>query len=389
VSAAGDKRVGPVRRSPVHVAEKTLEDLRLRLERTRWPTPVPGSGWEAGADVEAIESLCDYWRCGYDWRAQEQELNRLHPCSCEIDGLELHFWHLRSGAPGAVPLLLLHGWPSSVLEFLPLTEPLTEPAAPGCCFDLVIPSLPGFGFGGRPAEPGWGITRTAEAFRRLMTEALGYRRFGIQGGDWGALIGSKMAATHPDAVLGLHLSTVLSRLQIAPELLRGARTPAEREAREARARFDREELGYAFVQSTRPMSLAVAQTDSPAGFLAWIVEKLRSWSDSGGDVEAALGRDFLLGTAMFYWAPGSIASAARLYWEAARDSEAFAYDRLTVPTAIAALPRDVQPAVRAWVETVYPVARWTDFPAGGHFAAVEQPQLLSSELRAFFGGVER
>lgn len=376
--------VGTVRTAPIAVADGVLDDLRERLWRTRWPTAIPDGGWEAGTPVEAVRELCEYWSDGYDWRAQERRINASNPSSCRIDGVELHFLHLRGGSPAAVPLLLLHGWPSSQLEFLPLAELLMEGGREPA-FDLVIPSLPGFGFGGKPKVGGWGISRIAAAFQRLMTEALGYHRFGVQGGDWGALVASKMAADHPSSLCGIHLSTVLSRLQLDPGVLRSARTPRERAAAEVRERFEREEIGYAIAQGTRPLSLAFAQTDSPAGLLAWILEKLRAWSDCDGEVERHLGRDFILGTAMYYWAPESVASSARLYLEAARDRAGLVYPRITVPTAVAALPRDVLPAVRRWAEAVYPIERWTDFPAGGHFAAVEQPALLAEELRAFFG----
>ncbi len=259
--------------APIEVPQAVLDDLAERLARTRWAEPVEGTGWDAGADVEYVRELCEYWREGYDWRSHEAALNRFELMSCEVDGVDFHFWWVRGRGPRPVPLLLLHGWPGSIAEFHGLIEPLTDPAATGGdpvdSFDVVIPSLPGYGFGGRPHEPGWGVTRTATAFNTLMTDRLGYDRFGVQGGDWGSIIGHKLASDHPESVLGLHLNLGLGRNQIKlDELSAGPMTEEERKVVQWRRTFDAEEFGYAIVQGTKPMSLAIAQADSPAGTAA-------------------------------------------------------------------------------------------------------------------------
>lgn len=338
-----------LRPAPIAVPQAVLDDLAERLARTRWAQPLEGTGWDAGADVDYVRDLCAYWRDGYDWRAHEAALNRFDLFTCEVDGIDLHFWWVRGQGLRRVPLLLLHGWPGSIYEFHGLIEPLTDPAATGGdaadCFDVVIPSLPGYGFGGRPREPGWGTARTAAAFHTLMTERLGYGRFGVQGGDWGAIIGRRLAAAHAESVVGLHLNLGIGRVSLDLDALEAAATTdREREILAWRRAWDRNEFAYADVHGTKPMSLAIAQADSPAGLAAWIVEKFRRWSDCDGDVESVFDRDTLLTNIMFYWAPNSVASAARMYYEARREPDRTAVPRVEVPTALAVFPQ--QPAAR-------------------------------------------
>jgi microsomal epoxide hydrolase len=278
-------------------------------------------------------------------------------------------------------LLLIHGWPGSIFEFYFSIGRLTDPAAhggdPADAFDLVIPALPGFGFGGKPTEPGWGITRIAAAFDTLMTRELGYERYGVQGGDWGGIISAKMASAHADHVAAAHLNFVIAPPPSQP-------TEADQAAITARNAFQAGETGYSNVQGTKPQSLGIGQADSPAGLAAWVVEKFRSWSDCNGDVESAFSKDVLLTNLMFYWAPNSIASAARIYFEARRDPAAFAYPRVEVPTGVAVFPKEPWRVPRDWAESRFNVTRWTEMPRGGHFAAMEAPELLADDIRAFF-----
>jgi len=366
----------------ISVPDDVLDDLRQRLRRTRWPDAIPATGWEYGADIDYIRELCAYWADQYDWRRHEAALNAYPQFLVTVDGVDIHFWHVRGKGPRPFPLMLIHGWPGSIYEFYRLIGPLTDPSAHGSrpddAFDVVIPALPGYGFSGKPREPGWSPTRIARAFHTLMREVLGYERWGLQGGDWGAIVSTKMADLFPEDVRALHLNFVVVP---QPSELR----PEDRPIVERRALWDALETGYSRVQGTKPMSLAVAQADSPAGLAAWIVEKFRTWSDCNGDVDGKFGKDTLLTNLMFYWAPNSIASAARLYYEAFRDrSSIFPSKRIEVPTAVAAFPKEPWTAPRHWVEPFFRVERWTEMPRGGHFAALEEPDLLLEDVRAFF-----
>jgi microsomal epoxide hydrolase len=367
----------------IDVPQTVLDDLKRRLESTRWPEPIPGVGWEYGADVASVRELCNYWRANYDWRMHEAELNQYPQFLCEVDGVDIQFWHVKGKGPNPFPLLLIHGWPGSMIEFHRLVGPLTDPAAHGGkaadAFDVVVPSLPGFGWSGKPRERGWGITRIAAAFDRLMSHALGYGRYGVQGGDWGGIIAAKTGSAHADHVSALHLNFVIGM------------PPAEmNESDQAfaakRATFRKQETGYSNVQGTKPDSLTVGQTDSPAGLAAWVLEKFRTWSDCGGNLESAFSKDTLLTNLMFYWAPNSVASAARIYYEAGRDPGDFHYPKIEVPTGVAVFPAEPWQAPRRWVEARYNIQRWTEMPRGGHFAALEQPDLLLEDMREFFAG---
>jgi pimeloyl-ACP methyl ester carboxylesterase len=367
-------------RAPIHVGDDVLNDLRTRLRAARWPEPLPPDPWESGIDLASVQELCRAWADEYDWRAQEAWLNSLDPCLARVDGLDLHVWRIDASARPALPLLLLHGWPGSVIEFRHVIDPLTTRSP---AFDLVIPSLPGFGFGGKPAERGWGVTRSAEAFHTLMTEVLGFERYGVQGGDWGAIIGSRLAQLHPEAVVGLHTNYPLSASEIDPTWAADA-TPLEREHLAHLASYSATERGYSAIQTTKPQTVAVAQTDSPAGLAAWILEKFQSWSDGGLD---AFSTDDLLTNLMFYWAPNSVASSAAMYFESRLDPEGRAHPMPEVPVGVASFPREITRVTRRWAETKYRVVHWTDMPRGGHFAALEQPQLLADDVRAFFAAL--
>ena len=368
----------PPRPFAIAVPDAVLKDLRERLARTRWPDAIPDTGWDYGADLGYVQELCDYWRRDYDWRRYEAAINAQPQFLCEVDGVDIHFWHVRGEGPDAQPLLLTHGWPGSMFEFLDLIGPLTNPAAHGGdaadAFDVVIPSIPGFGWSGKPRERGWGPGRIAAAFDRLMTEELGYPRYGAQGGDWGSIISSRLGAAHTEHLSGVHLNFTFG----APPAEPGE---ADLEAFAVRQAFQGRETGYSNVQGTKPQSLGIAQADSPAGIAAWIVEKFRTWGD--GDVESRFSKDTLLTNIMFYWAPNSIASAARIYYEA-RNEGAFGGGRVEAPTGIACFPGEPWNSPRHWVEPGYNVKRWTDMPSGGHFAALEEPEALTEDIRAFF-----
>ncbi len=366
----------------IDVPDAVLDDLRARLAATRWPEPIPGAGWDYGIDIAYVRELCDYWRDGYDWRAWEARLNAIPGFRCEVDGVDLHFCHVRGTGPAPTPLLLVHGWPGSMVEFLELIGPLTDPAAhggdPADAFDVVVPALPGFGFGGAPREPGWGVSRIAAAFDTLMTRELGYGSYGVQGGDWGAIVAAKLGAAYPRRVTGIHVNFVT----VPPPDRPG---PEDAAVIEQMQRWRRVGAGYQRQQATWPDSLTVAQSDSPAGLAAWIVDKFRAWSDCDGDVERAFTKDVLLTNLMFYWAPGSTASAARIYRESALDPDGRTRrGRVEVPVGYAAFPREIVSPPRSWVEPHYAIARWTDMPRGGHFAALEEPELLLEDVRAFF-----
>jgi microsomal epoxide hydrolase len=337
----------------------------------RWPDELPGVGWSYGVPLAKVRELVDYWRDGYDWRAAEADLNAVPGFLCEIDGVDLHYWHVRGTAPDPLPLLLIHGWPGSIYEFRRLLGPLSEQ------FDLVVPALPGFGFGGKPRERGWGVTRIAAAFDSLMS-VLGYERYGVQGGDWGGILAAKLGAAYPERVAGIHVNYVIA--PPPPDV-----GPEHADAIEQYRLWRTYEDAYSRLQRTKPDSLTVGQSDSPAGLAAWILEKFRTWSDCDGDVIGYFGRDTLLTNLMFYWAPSSADSAARIYYEssrvpAGRDQRG----RVGVPVAYAAFPHEIITPPRDWVEAHYAIARWTEMPRGGHFAALEEPERLIEDVRAFF-----
>jgi pimeloyl-ACP methyl ester carboxylesterase len=375
----------------VEIPDAALDDLRGRLARARLPNQIEGIGWDQGTELGFLEQLLTYWRDGYDWRAQEARLNALDHVLAEADGQRIHAIHARSPEPDALPLLLVHGWPGSVAEFLDAIGPLTDPGAhggdPRDAFHVVVPSLPGFGFSGPTATPGWHPRRIASAFADLM-DALGYKRYGAQGGDWGSVVSTNVADLKPEAVVGLHLNFVTVRAMRgddAPEL-----TAEEQANLERLVEWRRDGAGYQEIQGTRPQSLGYGLEDSPAGLCAWIVEKFRAWSDCDGDVERSFTKDQLLTNVMLYWVTGTATSSARIYWEMRQARRAaMPGGRVEVPTGIACFPGEITKFPRAWVEGRYNVTRWTDQPRGGHFAAMEVPDLFVDDVRAFFRTVRR
>ncbi|MFA9503737.1 epoxide hydrolase family protein [Natrinema sp. H-ect1] len=376
-----------IRSFEVSVDPDEIDDLRTRLERTRWPDQLPETGWADGTDREFLRDLCAYWRAEFDWAAFEDRCNEFDQYVTTIDGQRLHFYHVRSPEPDATPLVLSHGWPGSVTEFLDVLGPLTDPAAhggdPADAFHVVAPSLPGFGFSGPTAEQGYDVPRIADAVADLMAR-LGYDRYVAQGGDWGALIAALLGANYPDRVDAIHTNMLFlhpSSLEADdPTALLDEQGLAD--YRETAA-FRETETAYHEIQATKPQSLAYGLTDSPAGLAGWIVEKFRAWSDCDGDLESWIDRDRLLDNLSVYWLTGTIGSSMRLYAET--DVGAATPESVDVPTGHARYPAEVYKTPRGWAEAVYDVEYWSEQPEGGHFAAMEVPELFVEDLRAFAG----
>ncbi len=373
---------------PITLAQHTLDDLRERLARTRWPDEVEGAGWDHGTNVAYLKELVDYWQYTFDWRAQEAKLNAFPQFRADIDGVPIHFVHERAKRPGAIPLILTNGWPSTFIELLPLVPLLTDPQAHGIdgpAFDVVIPSLPGYGFSERPKRQGVTTHYTAGLWHLLM-RGLGYERYGAQGGDFGAAVATFMALSDPKPLLGIHLSN----LELAPFTGPGSRPLSEGE-RAYLAQYQRwveVDGGYKAIQSTKPQTLSYGLNDSPVGLAAWIVEKFRAWSDCEGDVEKRFSKDELLTNVMIYWVTETMPTSIRDYF----DNRWYGItlgpnDFVTVPTAVAVFAHqfvsDGTPP-REWAERLYNVCQWTPMPSGAHFAPAEEPELLARDIAAFF-----
>ncbi|MFF7952768.1 epoxide hydrolase family protein [Streptomyces griseorubiginosus] len=380
----------------VDIPQRDLDDLHARLDRTRWPDDLSATGWAYGVPAAYLRELAHHWRHSYDWRAAEAELNAWPQFTTVIDGTTVHFAHVRSPEPDATPLILTHGWPGSIVEFLDVVGPLADPAAhggdPADAFHVVVPSIPGFGLSGPPADTGWEPGRIADAWAELMTR-LGYERFGAQGGDWGAAISRELGRAHPGRVVGVHLNLLpgaqATREPTEEEL--SALEPGERERTQESWRrwseWSSEGTGYAVLNSTRPQTVGYALTDSPVGQLAWIVEKFQAWTDSAELPEEAVDRDRLLTNVMLYWLTGTAGSAARIYYERAHaegDHAARPTEPSTAPTALAVFPAEIQIPLRHKAERTENIVRWTELGRGGHFAAMEEPDLLVDDVRAFF-----
>lgn len=372
---------------PFHlaIADEQIADLRARLARTRWPETETVGDWSQGVPLERLQSLCAYWQDGYDWRRCEAMLNRLDQHRTSIDGVGIHFLHVRSPEPDALPLLITHGWPGSVLEFAEVVGPLTDPAAHGGnaadAFHLVMPSLPGFGFSDRPTEAGWNTARIARAWTVLM-ERLGYRdRWLAQGGDWGAIVTLALAAAPPPGLLAAHVNTLTVD---HPPADQDSHDPEAQALLEAQKRFA-SERGYAQLQSTRPQTLGYGLTDSPVLQAAWVYEKLHAWSDHDGK-GFPFSDDEILDTIMLYWLPATGASAARLYWESM--AAASLSKTIDLPVGVSIMPRDITRAPRAWAERyLRKIIHWNEPARGGHFAALEQPAIFVDEVRTCFRAV--
>jgi len=372
----------------IEVPEETLADLKERLGQTRWPDELPGTGWDYGTNMAYLKELVDYWQNSFDWRAQEEAINRFSHFKADVDGLGIHFIHQKGVGPDPMPLVLTHGWPGSFFEMSKITPLLADPASHGGdaadAFHVVTPSMPGYGFSDHPTKPGMHVLRVSDLWVKLMKDGLGYDRFGAQGGDWGASVTAYLGFAYPENLIGIHLT---SMVRPTPYMGPGS-TPlseAEQALLKQREEWMQAEGGYSHIQGTKPQTLSYGLNDSPVGLAAWLVEKYRSWSDCGGDVESRFTKDELLTTITIYWAAQIINSSTRLYYETARHPwDMKQGERISVPAAMAVFPGEISLPPREWGERSYNVQRWTEMPCGGHFAALEEPERLAEDIRAFF-----
>ncbi|WP_306090271.1 epoxide hydrolase family protein [Qipengyuania flava] len=368
-----------IRAFTLSVAEDELVALADRLDRVRWPEQEPVADWSQGTKLTVLRELVAYWRIEYDWRRCEARLNALGQFKTEIDGLDIHFLHRRSSRAGAVPLLLTHGWPGSVVEFFGVIDDLVEPEDPDAmAFHVIAPSLPGYGFSDKPANTGWGVERIARAWTELMSR-LGYADWVAQGGDWGAAVTTAIGQLAPQGCRGIHLNMPIGRP--GPDDM-NSRDPKVLKALERLGFYQQWDSGYSKQQSTRPQTIGYALVDSPVALAAWILEKVFYWTDNDGSPWDALSMDQVIDDAMLYWLPATGASAARLYWESFAD---FPDGKVIIPAGASAFPKEILPAPREWVErTLTNLVYWSEVEKGGHFAAWEQPELFARELRACF-----
>ncbi len=370
----------------LHIPDEAIDDLRTRLQRTRFPDQTPGAPWAYGTDLAYLSQLVAYWASEFDWRAQEARLNAFPQFKVPLHGIDVHFLHVEGQGPKPYPLLLSHGWPGSVFEFLDIIPRLTDPARfggdPADAFTVIAPSLPGYGLSFAPGQPRFSLEMIAECFAELMTGVLGYQRFAAQGGDWGAFITSRLGAMHADKLLGIHINLLAVRRD-AKTL--ADPTPDEQQFLDELASWLKDGTGYQWIQGTRPQTLAFGLSDSPAGLAAWIVDKFRAWSDCGGDVERAFSKDHLLANIALYWFTGAIGSSFWPYYARMHGPWPIPDGGVNVPTGYAAFPREILSPPRSLAEKMYTdIRRWTVMPKGGHFAAMEQPAALAEEIVQFF-----
>ena len=369
------------------IPDAALSELRARLALTRLPDQAPGAPWAHGTDVAYLRDLLAHWQNGFDWRAQEAALNAFAQFSVPLHGIDLHYLHVPGKGPNPTPLLLMHGWPGSVFEFIDIIPRLTDPAAfggdPADAFTVIAPSLPGYGLSFAPGQARFGVAEIADCLADLMTKVLGYPRFAAQGGDWGASIASCLGVVHAEKLLGIHINLLAMRPDATPPA--NPTTDEVRYAEEA-AEWLREETGYQWIQGTRPQTLAFALTDSPAGLAAWIAEKFHAWTDNDGSIESAVDRDRMLGNIALYWFTGCIGASFWPYYARLHGAWPIPDGRtVDVPMGYAAFPREIRRPPRSIAARSYTdIRRWTVMPKGGHFAAMEQPAALATEVAAFF-----
>lgn len=372
----------------ISIPQEVLDDLHQRLEHTRWPDEVEGSGWRYGANLGYMKELTDYWSTKFDWRAQEKRINSFANYRAVVGDLRIHFIHERGKGPNPIPLLMTHGWPSCFVEMLEVIPMLADPASHGGdafdSFDVIVPSVPGYGFSDRPLQPGMTRWRVAELWAQLMN-GLGYQKFGLQANDIGAVISGWLSFDHPEKVIGLH--TMMPTFpppsfdETQPPM-----TDAEKAFKAVVDAWDQEEGGYDAIQRTKPQTLAYGLNDSPVALLAWIVEKWRAWTDPNGNVEDYFSKDELLTNVTIYWVTETANSSVRSYFERAHDTRSFKpNDKIRVPTGVALTTEAVERAPREWIQRLYAdIRRWTEFSSGGHFLAAENPEMLAVEIREFF-----
>jgi pimeloyl-ACP methyl ester carboxylesterase len=366
----------------IEATEAELDDLKRRLAATRWPEPETVGDWSQGIPLSYVREVCDYWAKKYDWREREARLNRFAQFKTEVDGLGIHFVHARSPHADALPLLITHGWPGSIVEFHKVIEPLTDPTAHGGAaadaFHVVCPSLPGYGFSDKPTASGWGVGRIADAWGQLMRR-LGYERYLAQGGDWGAMVTTCIGAQDPDGCAGIHLNMPIALPD--PETL-ASLSEAEKSAMASMQHYEQWDSGYSKQQSTRPQTLGYGLVDSPAGQAAWILEKFWSWTDCDDHPEKVLTRDEMLDNVMLYWLPAAAASSARLYWESFRSPP---MDPVKVPVGCSIFPKEIFRTSKRWAEKRFgELLHWNELEKGGHFAAFERPETFVDEVRTCF-----
>ena len=372
----------------IAVDDKVLDDLRERLAQTRWPDEIPGSAWDYGSNLDYIKELVEYWRTDFDWRAQEKKLNAFNHMKTDVDGLSIHLIHERGQGPNPIPLVITHGWPSCFFEMTKIIPLLADPGShggdPADAFDVVAPSLPGFGFSEASKDRGMEIGKVADLWAKMMTENLGYPRFCAVGGDIGAGVTSRLGYAHHDKLYGVHLTSVT---RPTPYLGPGSRPLTEEEKAHSaqRERWQQDEGGYNHIQGTKPQTLSYGLNDSPAGLAAWIVEKYRTWSDCHGDVESRYTKDELLTIVTIYWVTNTIGSSVRMY----KENQSHLWnmeegEKVPAPAGMAMFPQEIAKPPREWAERSYDVRRWQEMPRGGHFAALEEPELLAHEVREFF-----
>lgn len=375
----------------IEIPDSVLDDLKSRLERTRWPDELPGTGWDYGSNLDYVKELVEYWRTKFDWHAQEKLINSFSHFKSKVDGLNIHFIHEKGKGPNPMPLVITHGWPGTFFEMYKVIPMLSDPAShggdPADAFDVVAPSMPGYGFSDATDKRGLSVLSIGDLWAKLMSENLGYQKFAAQGGDWGARVTAKLGLSHGDKVIGIHTTSTSS-----PTPYQGPGTRELSEAENAmlaqRIQWLADEGGYSHIQATKPQTLSYGLNDSPAGLAAWIVEKYRTWSDCGGDVESRFTKDELLTTITIYWVTQSINSSTRLYYESFFQAWDLAKDeKIQVPVAIASFPRENSVPLREWAERSFNIQQWTDMPSGGHFAALEEPDRLVEDIRKFFRGL--
>jgi len=368
------------------VSDDILSDLRARLARVRWPDEPPGEPWAYGTSVKYMQELVEYWRERFDWRLQEKKLNRFRQFTVPLAGIQLHFIHEEGKGPKPLPLLLSHGWPGSIFEFHKIIPMLTDPSRfggdPADAFTVVAPSLPGYTLSFQPNQPRFSVEQIADCFASLMTDVLGFKLFVVQGGDWGGFVASRLGFAYPERVAGIHLNllAVPRDTAILPN-----RTPEEKVYLEQMKQWLKEETGYQWIHGTKPQTLAFGLVDSPVGLAAWIIEKFRSWSDCRGNVESVFTKDELLTNIMLYWVTGAIGSSFWPYYARMHGPWPIPTGgRINVPTGYVEFPKEMLRPPRSVAERIYNIQRWTKMDRGGHFAALEQPEVLVREICAFF-----
>ncbi|HVS96036.1 MAG TPA: epoxide hydrolase [Puia sp.] len=366
----------------ISVSPLVIEDLRERLGRTRWPDEIRDSGWQYGTNLSYLRDLCTHWGHGFDWKEQEEALNGWSHFRAPVNGVGLHFIRERGKSHRTLPLLLIHGWPDSFIRFLQLIPLLTAEGPDGLSFDVIVPSIPGFGFSDRPMDPGMTTERIARLLTHLMKDKLGYTRWICHGGDWGSSIAMQMGRMFPDRLLGIHLTDVPAWNITDPSAL-GEMSPEEKRYMDSVQQWYRSEGAYGMIQSTKPQTLAYAMNDSPIGLAAWIIEKFHAWTGHPADLEKIFTKDQLLTNLTIYWITQTAGSSFRLYYETLHHPSSLAAGRIEVPAGVCIAPKDFVPVPKAFAQRVLDVRQFTEMPEGGHFLAMEHPRALADDLFRF------